>query len=225
MATLSELRTRLANKLSDGQLLRPTSAQIDQAVNASIDFYENRYFWFQEALEALTTVAGNGTLTGVPTEFKYQTHPNSLVLLKNNYRYELQAISPVEFDAIANDIDNGLPKYYTYRNGAFEITPLPDDAYTVNLYYYKSYVDLVDDADENDFTNYATRLIEYKTLLDLIEDYKSEDTRQATYKMKLKDEEDTIENETYNRTATGKISPENIVDYDYRQYYFYRRNY
>jgi len=224
MATLSELRTRIANKLSDGQLLRPTSAQIDQAVNASIDFYENRYFWFQEALEALTTVAGNGTLTGVPTTFKYQTHPNSLVLLKNNYRYELQAISPVEFDAIANDIDNGLPRYYTYRNGAFEITPLPDDAYTVNLYYYKSYADLSGDSAENDFTNYATRLIEYKTLLDLIEDYKPEDTRQATYKIKLKDEEDTIMNETYNRTATGKITPENIVDYDDRQYY-YRRNY
>lgn len=224
MATLSALRTRLANKLSDGQLLRPTSAQIDQAVNASIDFYENRYFWFQEALEALTTVAGNGTLTGVPADFKYQAHPNSLVLLKNNYRYELQAISPVEFDAIANDIDNGLPKYYTYRNGAFEITPLPDAVYTVNLYYYKSYVDLVADGDNNDFTNYATRLIEYKTLLDLIEDYKPEDTRQATYKIKLKEEYDTIDNETYNRTATGKITPENIVDYDDRQYY-YRRNY
>ena len=70
---------------------------------------------------------------------------NSLVLLKNNFRYELESISSAQFDAIANDISNGLPKYYTYRNGAFEITPLPDDAYTVNLYYYKSYADLVEE--------------------------------------------------------------------------------
>ena len=225
MATLSELRTRIANKLSDGQLLRPNSAQIDQAVNAAIDFYENKYFWFQEALAALTTVASNGTLSGVPTDFKYQTHPNSLVLLKNNYRYELEHIPASQFDAIANDISEGLPRYYTYRNGAFEITPLPDDAYTVNLYYYKSYVDLVDDADENDFTTYTTRLIEYKTLLDLIEDYKPEDERQATYSRKVQEEFTNISNETYSRTATGKIVGENIAEYDDAQFYYYRRNY
>lgn len=225
MATLSELRTRIAAKLSDGELLRPNSAQIDQAVNAAIDFYENKYFWFQESVAALTTTAGSGGLSSLPSDFKFQVHPNSLVLLKNNYRYELEHISASQFDAIANDVSNGLPRYYTYRDGAFEITPLADDTYTVNLYYYKSYADLVDDADENDFTNYAIRLIEYKTLLDLIEDYKPEDARQATYSIKVKEEYQTIENETYNRTATGKIVGENIAEYDDSRYYYYRRNY
>jgi hypothetical protein len=222
MATLSALRTRLASKISDGELLYPSSAQIDQAINAAIDFYENKYFWFQESLAVLATVANTSTISSIPSNFKFQAHPNSLVLLNNNYRYELLHISADQFDAITNDVDNGLPRYYTYRNGAFEVTPRPDAVYTVNLYYYKSYANLVNDADTNDFTTYAERLVEYKALLDLIEDYKPEDVRQMTYTMKVKEEYDTIKNETYNRTATGKIVPESIVDYND---YYYRINY
>lgn len=224
MANLSQLRTRIAAKLSDGTLLRPNAAEIDQAVNAAINFYENKYFWFQEGFAALTTTAGVATLSTLPTDFKFQQHPNSLVLLNNNFRYELQHITGAELDAVSNDVSNQLPRFYTYRVGQFEVEPLPDQVYTVNLYYYKSYVDLVDDTDTNDFTNNAERLIEYKTLLDLIGDYKPEDSRYALYTQKVKEEFNEIENETYNRTSTGRISTENIIGNDNHNYYS-RRNF
>lgn len=224
MATLSELRTRIANKLSDGTLLRPDAAQIDQAINAAINFYENKYFWFQQGFAALSTVVGNAELTGVPSDFKFQTHPNSLVLLKNNFRYTLQHITPIELDQLSNDISNSFPAFYTYRTATIELYPLPDEIYTVNLYYYKSFPDLVSNGDSNDFTNNAERLIEYKTLLDLIGDYKPEDERYVLYTAKVKEEYNEIENETYNRTSTGRLTTENIAEQGGGSYY-YRRNY
>lgn len=227
MTELSVIRDRIASKLTDGELVRPTSAQITQAINATIDYYENRYFWFQQGFSALTTVDGDPVLSGIPADFKFQQHPNSLVLLKNNYRYPLEHITPIEFDQVTNDISESFPRFYTYRTGAFELYPTPDDAYTVNLYYWKSFADLVADTDENDFTIYAERLIEYKSMLDLLEDYLPEDDRIMIYRTKVKDELDTIENETYNRLSTGRLTTENIAEYDNTagDYYYYYRNY
>lgn len=225
MATLSQLRTRIAAKLSDGTLLRPDATEIDQAVNAAIDFYENKYFWFQEALAALSTIVDDPILGGIPSDFKFQQHPNSLVLLNNNFRYPLQHVTPIELDQLSNDVSTGLPSVYTYRTGQFELYQIPQEIYTVNLYYYKTYADLVADGDSNDFTTKAERLIEYKTLLDLIGDYKPEDERYILYTAKVKEEYDIIENETYNRTSTGRLTTENIAEYSSGNYYNHRRNY
>ncbi len=223
MVTLSALRTRIASKLSNDSLVSPTATQIDTAINGTIDYYENDYFWFQQGTSELSTVAGTPTLTGLPSDFYYQRHPNSFVLEKDNRFFELIYITPQQYDRMADTNSSSTPRFYTYRDDVFEIYPFPDAVYTVNLYYYKSYVDLTSN-DSNDFTINAVRLIEDKTLGDLFLDYRGDPESAKSYFSKAKDEYKRIKRQTYNRVARGKIVQESIIDsypdYRYHPYYY-----
>lgn len=227
MATLSGVRTRIASKLSDGELVRPSSAQITAAINSTIDYYERRYFWFQQGTDTLTTSSDSYFIydSDLPSDFEFQQHPNALVLQKNSYFYPIHHVEPIKFDLMRNTVSNSYPQYYTYRSSNIELYPTPDEAYSVNLYYFKNFSDLSGDTETNVFLDNAERLVEYKTMLDLLEDYKDDDRRIPTYQKKVKDEERNIYNETYNRTCTGELSTENIAKYDFMNDYFFRRNY
>lgn len=229
MATLSDLRTKIANKLSNGQLVRPTASQIDEAINSTIDFYERSYFWFQESLFTITLTSGNNIITSadLPSDFKFQQHPNSLVIVKDGIPYPLEQITPIKFDSINTSNSLGLPISYTYRNKQFELYPTPNQDYSLNLYYFRSYADLVNDGDSNDFTAHAPRLIEYHTMKDLIVDYKDDDKRYINYERITKQEYDNILEETNYRSATGRLSTENIAKYDRTNshHHFYYFNY
>ena len=217
MATLSELRTRIANKLSDGDLIDPTSAQIDQAINYTIDYYETDKFWFSEEIANLTTTVNDPILASIPSDFKQEIMPNGLVVIQGQVRFPLIKLTPLEYDTL-NVEGQGLPRWYTYRKGQFELYNYPDQAYSINLFYRKTYADLSADDDENDFTNNATRLIEYKTLADLFADYRANDPRSDRYEQKAHDEFIKIKRETNNRTVTGFLTTENIVERNHSYY-------
>ena len=225
MATLSGLRTLIASKLADGDLIDPTLTQIDAQINSTIDFYENDYFYFQEATAALTTVIDNRILGSIPSDFKFQEHPNSLVLVRNNFHHTLTHLTPIAFDRIRNDISNGFPKFYTYRVDQIELSPIPSEVFTINLYYLKSYADLTTDGSSNDFTTKAARLTEYKTIADLLRDYRSDEERALIYDGRVEIEYNKIKTDTYNRTSTGRLTTENIVSHDNYTNYYFRRNY
>ena len=223
MATLSELRTLIGNKLADGNLIDPTAVQIDAQINSTIEYYETDAFWFSEDIATLTTTAGNSILGGVPADFKQEISPNGLVVVEGEVYYPLQHITPLEYDSIFIVNALGLPRSYTYRDGNFELWYTPDQAYSVRLFYRKTYANLVNDGDSNDFTNRAARLVEYKTLADLLRDYRSDETRALLYDQRVEIEYNKIKKETYNRTATGYLTTENLVDrYSnyYQNYYF-----
>jgi hypothetical protein len=145
--------------------------------------------------------------------------PNTLVLVQNDIKYPLKHISPLAFDSIDAD-GQGRPTWYTYRDGNFELYYIPDQVYNVRLSYKKFYPDLVSDGDSNDFTNFAPRLIEYRTLADVLLDYREDEVRGAQYIQRAKEERVAILAETYNRTATGNLSTENIIDNDRSLYYY-----
>ena len=181
MATLSEIRSRLASKLGNDQVIDPTSAQIDQAINYTIDYYETDTFWFNQDVAELTATAGNRVLsTGMPADFKQEVQIDGLTVVYNQVWTPLRHITPLQYDSL-NAEQQGLPIAYIYRDGNFELFPYPDQAYTIRLFYIKSYSDLATDGGSNDFTNYATRLIEYKTLIDLLLDYRCDSERALTY--------------------------------------------
>lgn len=225
MATLSELRTLISNKLADGNLIDPTAAQIDAQINSTIEFYETDAFWFSEDIASLTTTAGNPVLGSIPSDFKQEILPNGLVVIEGEVFYPLNKLHPLEYDSIFITNAQGLPRSYTYRDGQFELWYTPDQAYSIRLFYRKTFADLVNDGDSNDFTNNAPRLIEYKTIADLLRDYRSDHERAARYDLRVEVEYNKIKKETYNRTATGYLTTENLVD-RYTNYYLnYYNNY
>ena len=218
MATLSEIRTKILSKLDDGSVQRPTSAEVDAQINSTIDFYENDHFWFLQDIATLTTTPGDRVLGSIPSDFKSVVEPNGLVIIQGNIRYPMEHVTPLAFDTL--DVDaQGRPVWYTYREGNFELYYIPDMAYSVRLFYNKTYADLVNDGDSNDFTNFTPRLIEYRTLADLLLDYREDEVRGNMYLSRAAEEHRQIMSETYNRTATGNISTESIVDSDSNYFY------
>ena len=139
MATLSALRTLISNKLADGNLIDPTSAQIDAQINSTIEYYETDAFWFSEATSSLTATAGNPVLSGIPADFKQEILPNGLTVIEGDVHYPLRKLSPLEYESIFIDDAQGLPRAYTYRKGQFELWYTPDKAYTVTLFYRTLY--------------------------------------------------------------------------------------
>lgn len=223
MATLSELRTLIAAKLADENLIDPTSAQIDAQINSTIEYYETDAFWFSEEIAALNTVVGDPVLGGIPSDFKQIIIPNGLTVIDNDFHYPLIKLTPLEYEARIIDISEGLPRAYTFRKGQFELWRIPDQIYTVNLFYRKKYADLVDDGDDNDFTINAPRLIEYKTIADCLRDYRSDEERALMYDRRVEVEYNQIKTETQDRTATGTLTTENMADenYYFGNYYGY----
>ena len=211
MKTLAQLRTRITSKLDDGSIVRPDAAQVDAQINSTIDFYENDGFWFTQGLVTLQCQEGQRVLPNIPSDFKMVIEPNALVIIQGNIRYPMEHVTPLAFDTI--DVDaTGRPVWYTYRNGNFELYYIPDQDYDVRLFYRKLFTDLVNDNDTNDFLTYADRLIEYRTLSDLLLDYREDEERAVLYAQRAEEELRQVMAETYNRTSTGNLSTESIVD-------------
>lgn len=219
MATLATLRTRILAKIEDGDIQNPTSSQVTDQINSTISYYSTKEFWFNESTATITATVNNPLLTtGFPTDFKQLRQPNSLVLLNDQVRYNLRQVTPFEFDNL-NVEGEGLPYIFTYRDGNIYVYYYPDQAYTMYLHYTKSYTDLTTDGSSNDFTNHCERLIEYRTLCDLLRDYRSDYERAAVYEGLANKEYQTIKNDSVNRLATGNLVTENIAPT--RDFYIY----
>lgn len=213
MATLSDLRTLIQNKIADGSVVEPTASQIDDQINSTIEYYETDAFWFSEDIATLTTVAGDPVLDiSSVTDFYQPIDPNTLTVIEGQVHYPLVKYTPLQYESIFIDNALGLPRAYTYRRGQFELWYTPDKVYNVELFYRKKYANLVNDGDSNDFTNNAARLIEYKTIADILLDYRSDDSRGVLYNARVKEEYLKIRNQTYSRNVTGYLTTENIVD-------------
>ncbi len=218
MVTLAQLRTRILDKLSDGSVQYPTAAQVDAQINSSIDFFENKPFWFNQAVETLTATIGDKVLSGIPSNFKQIIEPDGLVLSYSGIKYTLRHVQPIQYDN-ADVGGTGQPYCYTYRDGQFQLYWYPDQEYTIFLHYQKSYADLTAE-ETNDWLTYADRLIEYKTLADLLRDYRSDEERATSYDGgtpamgmggKVAAELFAVQNESYNRTSTGTLICEDIT--------------
>jgi len=222
MATLGELRTRILAKLAEGggYVAAPTAAQVNDQINSTISLYSSDTWWFTEAIETGLCVVGDPILP-VPEDFGAFLEPNGVVVQQNNVRYPVMKITPLQYDTIyvgsGVSLDplslgaTGLPRFYTYRDQRIELYYPPNFEYTYYIYYKKLYADLTTDDESNDFTNFCTRLIEYQTLADCYRDYRSDAEMAAIYDAKVKTEYLSIAQQSYERTATGNLTTENVT--------------
>jgi hypothetical protein len=211
MATLATIRTRVLAKLVDagGSIAEPSATQVTAEINSVIDFYEPQNLWFNETTATGTLTAGNAAVT-IPNDFNHFLEPNALVVEQSNVRYPLVKVSPLQYDSMYS-AGTGLPRFYTYRNQGIQLYYLPDQAYTYYLYYNKTYADLVNDGDSNDFTNYAERLIEYRTLAECYLNYRSDVEMGREYERKAAEELNRLVSQTRQRLATGNLETDDIT--------------
>lgn len=211
MTTLATIRNSVLSKLDDGSIERPTPAQVDAQINSVIRAYSTRNFWFIEDVATLVCTIDNPVLSGVPSDYNQSVTPNTLTLIDNDIRYPLTFIQPLAYDSMFANA-KGRPSYFTYRNGQFELYFIPIQAYEIKLNYRKTYADLVNDDDSNDFTVNCERLIELKTLSDVLLDYRENTERGVLYAERAQAEFDNVQRNTDGRQASGRLQIENILN-------------
>ncbi len=211
MATLATIRGRVLAKLVDagGSIAEPTAAQVTAEINSVIDFYEPQNLWFNETTATGTLTVGSDVVP-IPADFNHFLEPNALVVEQSNVRYPLVKVSPLQYDSMYA-AGTGLPRFFTYRNQGIQLYFIPDQAYPYRLYYNRSYADLVADGDSNDFTNYAERLIEYRTLAECYLNYRSDVEMGREYERKAAEELNRLVSQTRQRLATGNLETDDIT--------------
>lgn len=222
MATLAEIRDSILEKLDDGQVVRPNASQVDRQINSTIDYYEDDAFWFTENIATIPTVVGDRALAPLPTDFKSFIEPNGLVLNQSGIIYPLQKVSPLKYDTLDTGA-SGRPQWWTYRDDGVELYYIPDQVYDINIFYRVQFADLVNDGDSNAFTDNAARLVEYRTLGDLLLDYREDTERGNFYLQRAKEELKQVKRESYDRTATGSLITESLPGTGSYYYWTVRR--
>jgi hypothetical protein len=211
MATLATIRGRVLAKLVDagGSIAEPTAAQVTAEINSVIDFYEPQNLWFNETTATGTLTVGSDVVP-IPADFNHFLEPNALVVEQSNVRYPMVKVSPLQYDSMYS-AGTGLPRFFTYRNQGIQLYFIPDQAYPYRLYYNRSYADLAADGDSNDFTNYAERLIEYRTLAECYLNYRSDVEMGREYERKAAEELNRLVSQTRQRLATGNLETDDIT--------------
>lgn len=233
ITTFGTLQTRIAARLIDPSSVAVSLANVQQAINDAIFFYKSQKFFFNQGKVQLTmdtSAALDGTQNSdpfvlgygntetnypdapvLPVDFLYEEPENGFVIPYNHLYYRILKKPPSEYDA-TNVGGIGLPFIYTYRNGNYEFYFLPNIAYTLNVYYRKDYVPLVNVGDNNDFTNYADKLIEYDAISRLLSDLRLDDDRADKFAARAMQEKRQLESRSAKQNATGQLSVESIIN-------------
>jgi len=164
MANFGDLKTKVSRKLLDAQNTSVSVSEVADGINEAIKYWKQReIFWFNQLGTSLTTTIGSPILDLTGTNILYLDKSAGMVIPYQNYNYTLYQVPPDYYDW-SNINSPGRPYAYTFRNGAYYLYYIPDQAYTVNLSGAKDYIDLVLDADTNDWTEKADILIVYEAL-------------------------------------------------------------
>ena len=205
--TLGSMTSRIANKL----IVDDMDSEIEQCINGAIEYYKSEPFWFTQAEETITLTINSPLVPDVPSDVLYERNGDGLVLNYSQRRWVLSKVDNTTYD-LMNVQATGIPNCYTYRDGNYYGYFYPDQAYTLLFRYQKSYSELVQTSDSNDWLANAPRLIEAKALCDFYLDYRHEPEMSVVYGQKALTELQKVRDESYGRLTTGNLITENIID-------------
>ncbi len=207
MATYGQLQSIIKDRLNEDYL----DSQIAAAINSSIDFFEQEHMWFNEAVANLLLTVNNPVVQDIPSNFNYEVRNGGLQIVDNNNHYPLRRINNLQYDSINNQ-SSGRPFVYTQKNNELLVYSFPDQEYPLQLFYVKTYEDLVNDSDTNDWTENAARLIEAKTIEDIWLDQRKDIERWRFFKDKTLEEFKRLQRQNKQRIMTNKLVVEDIVN-------------
>ncbi len=228
MTSFGDLITEVAEKIDQsllGSNPTATTSPAARAINRAIDYFEPERFWFNEATTSITLTTGDPTVPNLPSDFLFEVENGGLAINFSSTRYPIQRISVRDYDRV-NVEGLGLPYLYKTFGKQIDLYFFPDQAYTLELRYIKEYTNLVNDADTNDWTDNAQRLIVAKALEDLYLDSRHSlpGGLHDQYKQKRIDEHNQLKDKTGQLSTTGTLETEGFFD-DVGRFGFYGRFY
>lgn len=172
IATYSELKTAVANYLARTDL----TDQIPDFIRFA-ELRLRRELRIRQMLKSVTTTttAGDSTVE-LPSDF---LEIRDFVVVTNPVQ-PLTYSSPAIFSRNTRSTESGKPLDYTILSTEFQLSPIPDSAYTVKLLYYYAPTFLSDSNQGNAFITNAPDALLYASLLEA-EPYIMNDARINTW--------------------------------------------
>lgn len=211
MPTFGQIKQTVSRKLQNANLTSVSALNVGDAINDAIRFWRYRPFWFNQASVQLTLASGVQVISGLPSDFLFENPENGFVIPDVNCFYTLDKKPNFDFDNERFAQDVGRPYCYTYRRGQYEIYPMTDKSYSMNVYYTKDYTVLSADGDSNDFTNHADQLVVYEALSRLFGEDRMDAESGNNYASKAEREYSNLRMRTGKQQATGRLSVETIL--------------
>lgn len=149
------IQARIADELARTDL----TAQIKAEILSAIRHYARQRFWFnEEAATATTTPGAAGLKIAVPSD---AVEFDEMTVAVGGIPQPMERLPWRDFVArgALNTAAHGVPARWAYRDDQFWLSPTPDAAYTLTLYYVNTLPELAADGDSNAWTTIAEELI------------------------------------------------------------------
>ena len=172
ITTFSELKTAVANWLDRSDLT--------DRIPEFIALAEARHRRDFKIRRMETRVTAN---TIADTEF--YTLPDNYVAMRNiqlntSTKTPLEYLTPEQMDRVRGGSTTGKPKAYSIIGNTFQLRPIPDSVYEIEMFYYKYFTGLSDSNTTNDMLTYHPDAYLYAVLLEA-EPYLQNDKRIALW--------------------------------------------
>tara|TARA_R100001463_G_scaffold95374_2_gene149945 strand:+ start:86 stop:712 length:627 start_codon:yes stop_codon:yes gene_type:complete len=112
---------------------------------------------------------------------EYYSLPDNYVAMRNiqlntDTKTPLEYLTPEQMDRIRGGSSTGKPKAYSIMGDTFQLRPIPDGVYEIEMLYYKYFTALSDSNTTNDMLTYHPDLYLYGALVEA-EPYLQNDKR------------------------------------------------
>lgn len=204
------MKTSVSARLLDDSNTAVSASEVGDALNAAMKFWKVKRFWFNEFKEDVTLTADDPVITLPATyDLLIPFQEGGLSVTENERKYFVTKVRSEEYDA--DDVGGtGRPYIYTFRANAYEAYFIPDQAYTATWHGLRDYDDFNADADYNDFSVLADKLLVYEACKRLHAELRLDLEMADRYEAKVKQEYGMLLDRTNELNATGSIQIENI---------------
>lgn len=211
MANFGQLKAQIARDLVRDDLSSDTNASLtDDTISYYVKSVIKKYtdserLWFLQEIGTFSTVASTRSYS-LSTNFSDFVDDKSAKITDTNYDYKLEKRN---YDFMETNYPDtyftGRPDFYALQGDNIVLGPVPDQAYTITLTYFKELPELSADSDTNDWTTTCERLIRFKTIADIFTLVLQTPELAAPYEMLAREELITIRGLNNRRSGGGKL--------------------
>lgn len=207
MATLGDIKTKVAQRLLDPNYVAISQQSVVDSINDAIEYWSDNRFFFNEVMDSAFLVAQDPSFP-YPADFLVPSiKDGGFVIYYSNQRFPIMKCSMEQYDTMFMGNGYGLPVWYAkMADDEYQCYPIPDRNYEVVRHYLKRYDPLVNDGDTNDFTEYAPRLITLWAAADLSMELRQDNVMEDLLRKRAMLEYQNLLNLTTKQNAKGRLS-------------------
>lgn len=205
MANFGSMKTWVSKRLQDPSNTAVSASDVGDLINQAIDYWKVRRFWFNEVTDT-TTLSESDASIPLPSDFLCPSVDNGAFVIEySGIRYPLKKVSETAYNEMYLSNGIGRPMWYSRQaSQEYQVYPIPDRDYTLRRFYLKDY-DALSGDDTNDWTDYATDLIQYTALAYGTRDFRQDMAMYREFMTEAQDEYQKALVRTTKDNSTGSL--------------------